>query len=98
MQSPTASFDAGSHLHPVARRLTPLLAGSVEVARVRWPDWQPPTLPELAARLEHQFGKLPALAGVHLLGFASDEALTPWDVREVCDLLGVPAADLGLDV
>jgi hypothetical protein len=98
MQSPTLSFDAGSRPHPVARAFAPQPPASVDAAAARWTDWQPPTLPELAARLEHQFGKLSALAGVHSLGFASDEPLTPWDVREVCDLLGVPAADLGLDV
>jgi hypothetical protein len=61
-------------------------------------DWEGPTLPELADRVAHQFGELPALAGVHALGFANDEPLTPGDVREVCDLLGLPAADFGLDV
>lgn len=60
-------------------------------------DWQGPTLAELADRVEHQFGEAPALAGIYTLGFGRDEPLTPGDVHQVCDLLGLPAEDFGID-
>jgi hypothetical protein len=59
--------------------------------------WEGPTLRELAERVEHQFGQAPALAGIYTLGFGRDEALTPCDVLRVCDLLGLPAEDFGVD-
>ena len=61
-------------------------------------SWDAPTLRELADRVEHQFGSLPALAGLDSLGFARDEALTPGDVHQNCALLGLPAEDFGLDM
>ena len=60
--------------------------------------WEGPTLSELADRVEHQFGQAPALAGIYTLGFGRDEPLTPCDVHLVCDLLGLPAEDFGVDV
>ena len=60
--------------------------------------WQGPTLRELADRVEHQFGQVSALADLDSFGFARDEPLTPCDVYMVCDQLGVPAADFGVDV
>ena len=59
--------------------------------------WEGPTLKELVERVEHQFGQTPALAGVFTLGFGRDEPLTPGDIRAVCDHLGLPATDFGLD-
>ena len=60
--------------------------------------WDGPTLHELADRVEHQFGEAPALAGIYTLGFAQDEPLSPCDIHLVCDLLGLPAEDFGVDV
>lgn len=59
--------------------------------------WEGPTLKELVERVEHQFGQTPALAGVFTLGFGRDEPLTPGDIQAVCDHLGLPAEDFGLD-
>ena len=59
--------------------------------------WEGPTLRELVEHVEHQFGQTPALAGVFTLGFGRDEPLTPGDVQAVCDHLGLPATDFGLD-
>jgi len=59
--------------------------------------WDGPTLLELVQRVEHQFGQTPALAGVFMLGFGRDEPLTPGDIQAVCDHLGLPAEDFGLD-
>lgn len=59
--------------------------------------WDGPTLRELVERVEHQFGQAPALSGVFMLGFAPDEPLTPGDIQAVCDHLGLPAEDFGLD-
>ena len=61
-------------------------------------EWEGPTLRELADRVEHQFGDAPALAGIFTLGFGRDEPLTPCDIHQVCDLLGLPAEDFGVDV
>lgn len=60
--------------------------------------WEGPTLGELAERVEHQFGRTPALSSIYSLGFERDESLTPSDVHRVCDLLGLPAADFDLSV
>lgn len=60
-------------------------------------DWDRPTLAELADRVEHQFGETPGLAGIFTLGFGRDEPLTPSDVHEVCEHLGLPAEDFGVD-
>lgn len=60
-------------------------------------DWEGPTLAELADRVEHQFGTAPGLAGIFTLGFGRDEPLTPSDVHEVCEHLGLPAEDFGVD-
>lgn len=59
--------------------------------------WDGPTLRELVDRVEHQFGQTPALAGVYMLGFGRDEPLTPGDIQAVCEHLGLPATDFGLD-
>ena len=68
-----------------------------EVAH-NWDElWEGPTLRELVEHVEHQFGQTPALAGVFTLGFGRDEPLTPGDVQAVCDHLGLPATDFGLD-
>lgn len=71
---------------------------AIEASLWDMPGWDAPTLRELADRVEHQFGSLPALSGLETLGLGRDEALAPCDVHMVCDLLGVPAADFGLDV
>ena len=59
--------------------------------------WDGPTMRELVERVEHQFGQTPGLASIFTLGFASDEPLTPGDIQAVCDHLGLPAEDFGLD-
>lgn len=59
--------------------------------------WDGPTLRELVDNVEHQFGETPGLFGVFALGFGNDEPLTPGDVQAVCDHLGLPAEDFGID-
>ena len=59
--------------------------------------WDGPTVREMVERVEHQFGATPGLSGLFALGFGSDEWLTPGDVQAVCDHLGLPAADFGVD-
>lgn len=58
--------------------------------------WEGPTLAELAERVEHQFGDTPGLAGIFTLGFGRDEPLTPSDIHQVCEHLGLPAEDFGV--
>ena len=89
-----------SHLQSASLGGTRLPGGIVGTsgAQARWNAWDAPTLGELAERVEHQFGDLSALGGIHTLGFARDEPLTPSDVYLVCDLLGLPAEDFGLDI
>lgn len=60
-------------------------------------SWEGPTLRELVEKVEHQFGQTPALATLFTMGFARDEELTPGDIQAVCDHLGLPAEDFGLD-
>jgi hypothetical protein len=59
--------------------------------------WDSLTLRELVERVEHQFGTAPGLSSVFALGFGSDEWLTPGDIQAVCDHLGLPAEDFGVD-
>jgi hypothetical protein len=59
--------------------------------------WDSITLRELVERVEHQFGETPGLSGVFALGFGSDEWLTPGDIQAVCEHLGLPAEDFGID-
>lgn len=59
--------------------------------------WDSLTLSDLVERVEHQFGATPGLSGVFALGFGSDEWLTPGDIQAVCDHLGLPAEDFGVD-
>ena len=96
MQNRPQAEDGGrhSHLHGIAIGPT----GELFEERFGRETWQAPTLRELADRVEHQFGQLPALSEIHALGFARDEPLAPCDIYLVCDLLGLPATDFGRDI
>jgi hypothetical protein len=59
--------------------------------------WDSLTLRDLVERVEHQFGETPGLSSVFSLGLGSDEWLTPGDIQAVCDHLGLPAEDFGVD-
>ncbi len=91
MQSSTHRFSEG-----VAE--AQIVHGLQTSPRQHRPAWDAPTLRELAERVQHQFGSLSSLSGLETLGLGRDEPLSPGDVHLVCDLLGVPAADFGLDV
>ena len=78
--------------------LPPVAWAGVRAPADDWDElWDGPTLRELVDRVEHQFGQTPGLASVFTLGFGSDEPLTPGDIQAVCDHLGLPAEDFGLD-
>ena len=59
-------------------------------------DWHGPTLREFVQQIEHEFGRSLDLSGLRHAGLARDEPLDPSDIRELCDLLGLPAEDFGV--
>ena len=59
--------------------------------------WQRPTLAEFADRVESQFGDVPDLAALSLIGVGRNERLGPDDIRQLCDELGVPADLFGIE-
>ncbi len=59
--------------------------------------WQRPTLAEFADRVESQFGDVPDLAALSLVGVGRNERLAPDDIRQLCDQLGVPADLFGVE-
>ncbi len=59
--------------------------------------WVGPTLGEFIERAEHEFGADRSLAARMLTGLGPGDNLTASDVRELCDQLGVPAADFGVE-
>ena len=85
-------FDAPEATPALSVRAVPPSAA----AHARPRGWEGPTLAELAERVEHQFGDTPGLAGIFTLGFGRDEPLTPGDIHEVCEHLGLPAEDFGV--
>lgn len=59
-------------------------------------DWHEPTLGEFVRQVEHGFGRHLDLSSLRHAGFSRDEPLDPDDIRELCDLLGLPPEDFGL--
>ena len=59
--------------------------------------WQGPTLKEFCDRVEHEFGASTEIMGLPVVAGGSDESLGPSDVRLLCDQLGIPPEDFGVE-
>jgi hypothetical protein len=59
--------------------------------------WQGPTLKEFCDRVEHEFGASTAIMGLPIAPGGGDESLAPADVRLLCDQLGIPPEDFGVE-
>ena len=59
--------------------------------------WDRPTVGEFIRRAEHQFGTSGDQVSRLLAGYRRSERLASNDVRELCDRLGLPATDFGVD-
>lgn len=94
MRTQNHRMTVGFH-NPMPPHQAPLKAPPRAIEEVS--PWDSLTLRELVARVEHQFGETPGLSSVFALGFGSDEWLTPGDIQAVCDHLGLPAEDFGVD-
>ena len=58
-------------------------------------DWQGPTLQEFIRQVQHSFGGVD-LSGLRHAGIDRDEPLDPLEIRELCELLGLPPEDFGV--
>jgi hypothetical protein len=47
-------------------------------------------------QIEHEFGRSVDLSSLRHVGLGRDESLDPTDIRELCDLLGLPPEDFGV--
>ena len=59
--------------------------------------WEGPTVGEFVERVEREFGAAPDLTRLLGEGLLDTESLAPAEVRELCDQLGVPAEDFGVE-
>lgn len=59
--------------------------------------WHGPTVGEFVERVEHEFGAASDLTRLLGNGMQSDDSLAPADVRDLCNQLGVPAEDFGVE-
>ena len=59
--------------------------------------WRGPTVAEFVERVEREFGAAGDLTRLLDDGMLRDEPLAPADVRDLCDQLGVPAEDFGVE-
>ena len=81
------------HFSPDSRRSR---RGEIPPAALPLLDWQGPTLREFVQQIEHEFGRSLDLSSLRLAGLTRDEPLDPSDIRELCELLGLPAEDFGV--
>lgn len=58
--------------------------------------WQGPTIREFIDRVEREFGAAPDLTGF-LRDSDGHQSLKPGEVRVLCDQIGVPAEDFGVE-
>lgn len=58
--------------------------------------WQGPTLKEFIERVEREFGAAPDLTGL-LRADDRHQSLRPAEVRVLCEQIGVPAEDFGVE-
>ena len=56
------------------------------------------TFREFATRMENEFGVRASGSGLLATGFRASDKLEPYDIRCLCDQVGVPAEDFGVDV
>jgi len=59
--------------------------------------WNRPTVGEFIQRVEHQFGTPGDEVSRLLAGYRRNDRLASGDVRELCDRIGLPATDFGVD-
>ena len=60
--------------------------------------WRRLTFGEFASRLEREFGvAATAASGLGSAGFSSRDRLEPSDIRWLCNQVGVPAEDFGIE-
>ena len=60
-------------------------------------SWTGPTVGEFSRRIEHQFGVGSDLVGPFLAGLSGSERMGAEDVRAVCEQLGLPPEDFGVE-
>ena len=60
-------------------------------------SWTGPTVGEFSRRIEHEFGMTLDLVGPFLAGMSRSERLGASDVRVVCEQLGLPPEDFGVE-
>jgi hypothetical protein len=59
--------------------------------------WDRPTVAEFIQRVEHQFGFDADATGLLLDGYRGSDRLAEEDIRLLCDRLGLPATEFGVD-
>lgn len=59
--------------------------------------WRRLTFGEFASRLQREFGVATAASGLGSAGFRSRDRLEPSDIRWLCDQVGIPAEDFGIE-
>jgi len=85
--------------HPDNHRRTPrpLPRPPVQAKLTLGSRWRGPTLAEFCERVEHEFGASTEIMGLPVAPGGSDESLAPSEVRLLCDQLGIPAEDFGVE-
>jgi hypothetical protein len=59
-------------------------------------DWHGPTLREFVRQIEHEFGRGVDISSLRHAGIGHDESLDPAEIRQLCELLGLPPEDFGV--
>ncbi len=83
--------------HPTHHQQRPVFSGPRQTELTLGSRWAGPTVAEFAARVESEFGTPGDLTRLLREGMLPDESLEPDEVRELCDQLGVPAEDFGVE-
>lgn len=86
-----------AHPHTPRRALGPIPRPQVQTKLTLGSHWQGPTLSEFCERVEREFGASTEIMGLPVAPGGSDESLAPSDVRLLCDQLGIPAEDFGVE-
>ena len=60
-------------------------------------EWEAPTFGEFVRQLEHGFGDSLDLSSLPLTRADDDETLSPHSVKSLCEVLGVPPEDFGVE-
>ena len=82
---------------PHATRRRPQLAPPFQAELTLGSRWDGPTVGEFVERVEREFGAAPDLTRLLGDGWLKSECLAPAEVRDLCNQLGVPAEDFGVE-